>query len=67
MRSQAALLGDFRTAMGALMAIHNDQVAALLKNDFDRVTELKGKIQVAREYKASAVELYREHIISQGC
>ena len=49
------------------MAIHNDQVAALLKNDFDRVTELKGKIQVAREYKASAVELYREHIISQGC
>src|SRR5205809_1061209 len=36
-----ALLQDVRTAMGALMAIHNDEVQALLREDFDGIAELR--------------------------
>jgi hypothetical protein len=62
-----ALLGDVRAAMGALMSIHNDEVTALLNEDFDRITELRTKLKAAREHKASLIELYREHVISHGC
>ena len=62
-----ALLVEVQAAMGALMAIHNEEVAALLRDDFDGITELKTKLQAARERKASLIELYREHVIGHGC
>ena len=62
-----ALLEEVQTAMGALMAIHNDEVAALFREDFDRITELRAKLQAARSHKASLIELYREHVIAHGC
>lgn len=62
-----ALLVDVQAAMGALMAIHNEEVAALLREDFDGIAQLKTKLQAAREHKASLIELYREHVISHGC
>jgi hypothetical protein len=62
-----ALLADVQTAMGALMAIHNDEVTALLNEDFDRITELRIKLQTARERKAGLIELYRDHVTSHGC
>jgi len=62
-----ALLVEVQAAMGALMAIHNEEVAALLRDDFDGITELKTKLQAAREHKASLIELYCEHVIGHGC
>ena len=62
-----ALLEDVRAAMGALMAIHNDEVAALLREDFDGIAELRKKLAAARAHKASLIELYREHVTSHGC
>jgi hypothetical protein len=53
--------------MGALMAIHNDEVTALLNEDFDRITKLRIKLQAARERKAGLIELYRDHVTSHGC
>ena len=64
---KTALLEEVRAAMAALMEIHDDEVAALLSEDFDRITELRAKLESAREHKASLVELYREHVISHGC
>jgi hypothetical protein len=62
-----ALQADVQAAMGALMSIHNDEVAALLNEDFDRITELTEKLKSARERKAGLIELYREHVTSHGC
>ena len=62
-----ALLSDVRAAMDALMSIHNDEVTALLNEDFDRITELRIKLQTARERKAGLIELYRDHVTSHGC
>lgn len=62
-----ALLAEIQAAMGSLMAIHNDEVAALFKEDFDTISELKTKLQAARDHKASLIELYREHVTSHGC
>jgi len=53
--------------MGALMSIHNEEVAALLIEDFDSIVVLRKKLQGARDHKASLIELYREHVISHGC
>jgi hypothetical protein len=64
---KTALLAEVREAMGALMEIHSDEVAMLLAEDFDRVEELRAKIQSARSHKESLIELYREHVISHGC
>ncbi len=64
---KVALLQDIRTAMGALMAIHNEEVEALLKNDFDLIPDLRAKLQDARERKGTLIELYRDHVISHGC
>lgn len=62
-----ALLDDVRAAMAALMTIHNDEVEALLREDFDGIAELRTKLGAARAHKASLIELYREHVISHGC
>jgi len=62
-----SLLQGIQAAMGTLMSIHNDEVAALLREDFDGISELKTKLQAAREHKASLIELYREHVTSHGC
>ena len=64
---KAALLAEVQAAMGALMAIHNDEVAALFREDFDTISELRTKLQLARNHKASLIELYREHVTSHGC
>ena len=56
-----------QAAMGALLAIHNQEVAALLEDDFDKVEELRTMLQAARDHKASTIELYREHVMSHGC
>ena len=64
---KVALLQDIQSAMGGLMAIHNDEVAALLREDFDSIAQLRTKLQAAREHKASLIELYREHVTSHGC
>lgn len=64
---KAALLAEVQAAMGALMAILNDEVAALLREDFDTISELRTKLQVARDHKASLIELYREHVTSHRC
>ncbi len=62
-----ALLEDVRSAMATLMAIHNDEVEALLREDFDGIAELRKKLGAARAQKAELIELYREHVISHGC
>jgi len=62
-----ALLVDIQTAMGALMSIHNEEVAALLIEDFDSIDVLRSKLKAARERKASMIDLYREHVMSHGC
>jgi hypothetical protein len=62
-----ALMEDIRAAMGALMSIHNDEVTALLDGDFDRLTELRAKLEGARERKTGLIELYREHVASHDC
>jgi len=62
-----AILEDVRTAMAALMEIHNDEVEALLKEDFDAISELRRKLGAARANKAELIELYREHVETHGC
>ena len=62
-----ALLEDVQKAMGALMAIHNDEIAALLKEDFKEITRLRRKLAAARDSKANALDTYREHVTSHGC
>jgi len=64
---KVALLVEIQAAMGALMSIHNEEVAALLIEDFDSIVVLRKKLQGARDHKASLIELYREHVISHGC
>jgi hypothetical protein len=61
------LLSEVQDAMGELMAIHNQEVIALLAEDFDRITELRATLQAARNHKARLIDLYREHVISHGC
>ena len=64
---KVALLADIQYAMGDLMAIHNSEVVALLAEDFDKITELRTKLQSARDRKAGLIELYKEHVTSHGC
>jgi hypothetical protein len=61
------LLADIQTAMGELMSIHNDEVIALLAEDFDRLSQLRNTLQAARDRKARLLESYREHVTSHGC
>ena len=60
-------MADIQTAMGELMAIHNNEVVALLAEDFNKITELRTKLQAARTHKAGLIDLYREHVTSHGC
>lgn len=62
-----ALLEDVRTSISELIAIHSEEVAALLRDDFAGFAALEAKIQMARNNKALIAELYREHVISHGC
>jgi hypothetical protein len=49
------------------MAIHNDEVEVLLREDFDGIAELRKRLGAARGHKAELIELYREHVTSHGC
>ena len=62
-----AFLDDVRSAVAALMAIHNDEVAALLRGNFDGIAQLRFKLGTARALKPERIELYREHVTSHGC
>jgi hypothetical protein len=48
--------------MGDLMSIHNNEVVALLAEDFERVAELKKTLQAVRERKAKLIDDYREQL-----
>ena len=61
------LLETVQNEMGALMAIHNDEVAALLREDFKELIKLRRKLAAARDRKATAIDTYRDHVISHGC
>jgi hypothetical protein len=61
------LQAGVQAAMAALLAIHNQEVAALLSDDFDRVEELRTTLKAARDHETSMVDLYREHVTSHGC
>ena len=62
-----ALLRDVRAAMSDLLTIHNEEIEALLREDFDGMAELSKKLTTARAHKANLIELYRKHIESHGC
>ena len=64
---KVGLLKDIQTAMGDLMSIHNNEVIALLAEDFDRVADLKTTLQAVRERKARLIEEYREHVLGHAC
>ena len=64
---KAVLLTAIQVAMGALTEIHNEEVAALLKNDFDTIDQLRAKLQAVRDHKNSLIDLYRTHVTSHGC
>jgi hypothetical protein len=61
------LLKDIQAAMGELMSIHNNEVVALLAEDFERVADLKNTLQSLRDRKAKLIEDYREHVIGHHC
>lgn len=61
------LLKDIQAAMAELMSIHNNEVVALLAEDFDRVAHLKTTLQTVRERKAKLIEDYREHVTGHQC
>jgi len=51
-----------QTAMGELMSIHNDEVIALLAEDFERLEKLRARLQMVRTRKAHLIERYRDHV-----
>ena len=53
--------------MGELMSIHNNEVVALLAEDFDRVAQLKTTLQAVRERTAQLIDEYREHVMAHCC
>jgi hypothetical protein len=61
------LLKDIQTAMGELMSILNDEVIALLADDFGQVAHLKTTLHSVRERKARLIEEYREHVMTHCC
>lgn len=62
-----ALLKDVQKEMGALMAIHSDEIAALLRKDFKEIIRLRRRLAACRSRKAAAIDLYLEHVTSQDC
>jgi len=61
------LLEEVQKAMGAIMTIHNDEVAALLKEDFAEIGRLRRMLAAARDVKERKIDAYREHVISHRC
>jgi hypothetical protein len=64
---KVALLRDIRTAMGDLMDIHNQEILALIGEDFTRAEDFTILLESARSRKVELIELYREHIRNHGC
>jgi hypothetical protein len=52
--------------MHLLIVIHNDEIKALSREDFDAVKELRKTLQAARDHKASLIDLYREYVTVSG-
>jgi len=61
------LLEEVQKEMGALMEIHSDEIATLLRKDFKELIKLRRKLAAARDRKAAAIDSYREHVTSHGC
>ena len=61
------LLQEVQKAMGTLMQIHNDEVAALLREDFNGIIKLRRKLAAARDDKAAKIDAYRDHVTSHQC
>jgi len=61
------LFADIQAAMGNLLSIHNEEVVALLAEDFVRLQELRDTLQGSRDRKAKLIDDYREHVNSHGC
>jgi len=53
--------------LSARNAIHNNEVVALLAEDFERVEQLKTMLHATRERKAKLMEDYREHVMGHQC
>jgi len=64
---KTALLADVKAAMSELVAIHNAEFEALMREDFIDLDVLRARLRVARERKAGLIEIYREHVTSHGC
>jgi hypothetical protein len=62
-----ALLEDVQKEMGALMAIHSDEIAALLRKDSKEIIRLRRKLAACRDRKAAAINLYLQHVTSHDC
>jgi hypothetical protein len=64
---KTALLADVKAAMSELVAIHNAEFEALMREDFGDIEALRARLRIARENKAALIERYREHVTSHGC
>jgi len=53
--------------MSELVAIHNAEFEALMREDFGDIEALRARLRIARENKAALIERYREHVTSHGC
>lgn len=58
---------EIKKAMGDLMRIHNDEMAALLKGDFTELDRLRETLSAARANKADKINEYREHVTLHHC
>jgi len=57
---KTALLADVKAAIGDLVAIHNAEFEALIREDFTDIEVLRARLRVARERKVGLIEiLYR--------
>lgn len=61
------LLEDVQKEMGVLMAIHSDEIAALLRKDSKEIIKLRRKLAAARDRKAAAIDVYLKHVTSHDC
>lgn len=64
--AKLSYMANIRTAMHLLIVIHNDEIKALSREDFDAVKELRKTLQAARDHKASLIDLYREYVTVSG-
>ena len=66
-RRKIELLEGVQKEMGELMAIHSDEIAALLRKDAKEIIKLRRKLAAVRDRKATAIDLYLKHVTSHGC